>query len=108
MDMHPPPAYVQLQLTPPKGGTEMPAEPTPIKVDVRKYIPESATSATLIVTVTPPTGTAVVYVPGHENYGTTFRGPRSVDDIRLDGPFIYVKLYGAISFDIQYINYRVP
>ena len=29
-------------------------------------------------------------------------------DIRLDGPYIYVKLYGATSFDIQYINYRVP
>ena len=116
MDMHPPPAYVQvvqaeapgapLELTPSDPAA---AEPAPVKVDVRKYVPESAVSVTLIVTVSPPSGGAVVYVPGFEDYGTIFKGPRSVGELRLDGPFIYVKLYGgATSFDIQYVNYRVP
>jgi hypothetical protein len=26
--------------------------------------------------------------------------------VKLSGPIIYVKLYGATSFDIQYTNYR--
>jgi hypothetical protein len=106
MDMHPPPAYVQLAQA--EIEPEAPVEPTPIKVDVRKYIPESATSVTMIVTLTPPTGQAVVYAPGYEDYGTVFKGARSIGDLRLDGPFIFVKLYGATSFDIQYINYRTP
>jgi hypothetical protein len=40
--------------------------------------------------------------------GTIFKGARSVGEIRLDGRYIYVKLYGATSFDIQYVNYRIP
>ena len=31
-----------------------------------------------------------------------------MDEIKLDGPIIYVKLYGATSFNIQYTNYRQP
>jgi len=109
-----PPAYVQLvqaetaplDITPaePTG----PVEPTPIKVDVSRYIPEAATSATLIVSLTPPTGQAFVYTEGSEDNGTVFKGARSVGEIRLDGRYIYVKLYGATSFNIQYINYHVP
>jgi hypothetical protein len=106
MDMQTPPAHVQIAQT--EVQPEAPAEPTPIKVDVTKYIPESALSVTMIVTVTPPTGTAVVYAPGYENYATIFKGPRSMDDVRLAGPFVYVKLYGATSFDIRYTNYRLP
>jgi hypothetical protein len=105
MDMHPPPAYVQLAQA---ETPETPVEPTPIKVDVRKYIPEQAVSVTLVVTVTPPAGAALIYAPGYENYGTVFKGPRTIGDLRLDGPFIYVKLYGATSFDIRYVNYRLP
>jgi hypothetical protein len=105
MDMHPPPAYVQFAQA---EEPETPVEPTPIKVDVSSYIPAGATSVTIIVTLTPPTGQALVYTEGAENYGTVFRGARSVGDIRLDGPVIYVKLYGATSFAIQYLNYRVP
>jgi hypothetical protein len=37
-----------------------------------------------------------------------FRGPRAIDEVKLAGPIIYVKLYGATSFDIQYTNYRQP
>src|ERR1700737_1090211 len=106
MDMQPPPGYVQVaQAEAPPG---QPVEPTPIKVDVSKYIPESATAVTMIVTFTPPTGQALIYAAGHENDGTLFKGPRSIDEVKLTGPIIYVKLYGATNFDIQYTNYRQP
>jgi hypothetical protein len=29
-------------------------------------------------------------------------------EVRLAGPTLYVKLYGATSFDIQYMSYREP
>jgi len=108
MDLHPPPAFVQTAQAeaPPE---EAPAEPTPIRVDVSRYVPSSAISVTMLVTVTPPTGAAFIYTPGAENQGTLFKGPRSINEIRLDGPIVYVKLYyGATSFDIRYMNYREP
>jgi hypothetical protein len=104
MDMQPPPAFVQLVQA--EVPPDAPVEPVPVKVDVSKYIPESALSVTMIVTLTPPTGQAVVYVPGHEKEGTLFKGARSIDEVKLSGPTLYVKLYGATSFDIQYTNYR--
>ena len=129
MHMHPPPPYVQLaqaqrgpldilpspppQAAPPAEPAvpdepAAPVEPTPIKVDVSKYIPAEATTATIIISLTPPTGQAYVYTEGSEDNGTPFRGARSVGEIKLDGRYIYVKLYGATSFSIQYINYHVP
>jgi len=83
-------------------------QPTPIKVDISQYVPDNALAVTMIVSVVPPTGTAVVYAPGYEKYGTIFKGPRSMEEVRLDGPIVYVKLYGATSFEIQYTNYRLP
>jgi hypothetical protein len=106
MDMQPPPAFVQLAQA--EVPPDQPVEPTPIKVDVSKYIPESATAVTMIVTLTPPTGQALIYPAGRENEGTLFKGPRSIDEVKLIGPIVYVKLYGATSFDIQYTNYRQP
>src|SRR5882757_5368610 len=106
MDTHPPPAFVQVAQN--EVPPDQPVEPVPIKVDVSKYIPESATVVTMIVTLTPPTGQAVIYSAGHENEGTLFKGPRSIDEVKLSGPTIYVKLYGATNFDIQYTNYRQP
>src|SRR4030088_3618103 len=104
MDMQPPLAFVQFaQAEEPPAA---PVEPTPIEVDVSKYIPESATAVTMIVTLSPPTGQAVIYAAGLENEATLFKGPRSIDEVKLSGPMIYVKLYGATSFDIQYTNYR--
>jgi hypothetical protein len=121
MDMHPPPAFAQvyvqrvqagtnepLQLTPPDDQPQAPLEPVAIKVDVSKYLPEAATTATIIVSLTPPTGQAFVYTEGNEGAGTIFKGAKSVGDIALDGRYIYVKLYGATSFNIQYVNYRIP
>jgi len=105
MDMQQPPAIVQVQQQE-EAPPAAPVEPAPVEVNVSKYIPESAISVTMIVTLTPPTGQAVVYAAGHENEGTLFKGARSVDEVKLDGPTIYVKLYGATSFDIQYTNYR--
>ncbi|MDB5635900.1 MAG: hypothetical protein JWP51_808, partial [Bradyrhizobium sp.] len=64
MDMQPPPAFVQLAQA--EVPPDAPVEPVPIKVDVSKYIPESATVVTMIVTLTPPTGQAVIYAAGHE------------------------------------------
>jgi hypothetical protein len=106
MDMQPPPALVQVQQE--EAPPEAPVEPTPIEVDVSKNIPESATAVIMIVTLTPPTGQALIYAAGHEREGTLFKGPRSIDEVKLAGPIIYVKLYGATSFDIQYTNYRQP
>jgi hypothetical protein len=121
MDAHPPPVVVQvyvqqaqagtaepLQLTPPEDQPQAPVAPTPIKVDVSRYIPTAATTATIIVSLTPPTGQALVYTEGAESSGTIFKGGKSVGDIALDGPYIYIKLYGATSFSIQYVNYRIP
>jgi hypothetical protein len=106
MDLQPPPALVQLVQE--EAPPEAPVEPTPIKVDVSRYIPESATAVTMIVTLTPPTGQAIIYAEGHEKDFTLFKGPRSIEEVKLDGPIVYVKLYGATSFDIQYANYRQP
>lgn len=121
MHAHPPPVPVQiyvqkaqagtaepLQLAPPEEQPQAPVEPTPIKVDVSKYIPPEALTATIILTLTPSTGQALVYTEGAESSGTIFKGGKSVGDISLDGPYIYIKLYGATSFSIQYVNYRIP
>jgi hypothetical protein len=105
MDMQPPPAFMQMVQA--EVPPDAPVEPTPIEVNVSKYIPELATTVTMIVTLTPPTGRAVIYAAGNERDGTLFKGPRSIDEVRLSGPIIYVKLYGATSFDIQYTNYRL-
>jgi hypothetical protein len=121
IDMHPPPAHVRvyvqrvqsqtnepLQLTPRADQPQMPIEPVPTRVDVSKYIPAEAKTATIIISLTPPTGQALVYTEGSETNGTVFKGAQSVGDIALDGRYIYVKLYGATSFNIQYVNYRIP
>jgi hypothetical protein len=106
MDMQSPPAIVQMV----QADTEQNAtvEPTPQTIDVGKYIPASATAVTMVVTLTPPTGTAAIYAPGSEGNPTIFKGPRSINEVALSGPVLYIKLYGATSFDIQYTNYRTP
>lgn len=106
MDMQAPPAIVQFAQA--EQPQEVPVEPTPVKVDVSKYIPESATEVTMIVTLEPPTGYALIYAEGHEKDATVFKGPRAIEEVKLDGPIVYVKLYGATKFDIQYTNYRQP
>ena len=105
MDMTPPPAYIaQLDADQP----EAPVKPTPIRIDVGKYIPDTAITVTMIVTLDSDAASALVYAPGDEKRGTLFKGRRTIDEVRLDGPALYIKLYGATKFDIQYITYRMP
>ena len=104
MDLHPP---VLVQLVQAEAPPEAPVEPTPVEVDVTRYIPRSAVTVTMLVTVTPPTGSAFIYAPGYESQGTLFKG-KSMGEIRVAGPLLYVKLYGAKSFDIKYMSYREP
>jgi hypothetical protein len=110
MDMHTPPAGSQayVQMAQEQNGSETPAEPAPIKVDISRYVPAEAILVTIRLTLTPPSGQALVYTEGEEKYGTIFKGGSSIGDIRLDGPYIYIKLYAATSYSIQYINYRLP
>jgi hypothetical protein len=79
MDMQPPPAFVQFAQA--EVPPDEPVEPTPIEINVSKYIPESAIVVTMIVTLSPPTGQALVYAAGHESDGTVFKGPRSIDEV---------------------------
>jgi len=88
--------------------TEFVEATPPVTVDVTKYIPTAAVSVTIIVSVTPPTGTALVYTEGNENTPIIFKGPQAINEVRLAGPFIYVRLVEATSFDIRYMNYQVP
>jgi hypothetical protein len=105
VEMSPPAIYLQLA----QAETEPEAEAPPVKIDVTRYIPHTALEISIIVTVTPPTGAALVYAPGYENQATLFKGPKSGGDVRLAGPFIYVKLLaGATSFQIQYLRWREP
>lgn len=110
MDMHLPPAHAQayVQMAQDQSEPEAPVEPTPIKVDVSQYIPSEANEITIRLTLTPPTGQALVYTEGAESSGTIFKGGSSIGDLHLDGKYIYIKLYGATSYSIQYINYHVP
>ena len=104
-DMHPPAIHFQLA----QAETEPEVEAPPVKVDVSRYIPHTAIEITIIVTVTPPSGAVLVYAPRNEKYATLFKGPKTGGDVRLDGPFVYVKLLGgATSFQIQYLRWREP
>jgi hypothetical protein len=113
-ELGPPVAYVQMaQLPMAQPQQAQPAEPAPppppAKIDVSQYIPDTATRVTVIVTVSPPTGSALIYPPGYENYPVVFKGPRSSGEIRLSGPLLYVQLTdGATTFSIQYLNWIQP
>ena len=110
MDMPPPAIYLQMAQAETASQPEAPAEVEipPAKVDVGRYVPPSAVEVTSIVTVTPPTGAALVYAPGNEKYATLFKG-RMGGEVRLAGPYLYVKLIdGATGFEIQYLRWRDP
>jgi len=115
-ELAPPVAYVQLdrvrvaqadQTQPEEQAA--PPPPPPTKVDVSQYIPDTATRVTIIVTVTPPTGSALIYPEGYKDYPYVFKGPKMSGEVKLSGPYIYVQLVdGATSFSIQYLNYIQP
>ena len=104
MDMQSPPAYVQIAQA--EVEPREAVEPQPVEIDVSKYAPTTAIGATMIVTLTPPTGSAVIYAPGNENDPILFKGPRSINEVSLNGPVLLIKLYDATSFNIQYVNFR--
>jgi hypothetical protein len=108
-DMSPPAIYLQMAQAQTEPEAETPPEAPPVKVDVGRYIPSTAIEVTIIVTVTPPTGAALVYAPGYEKHATLFRGPKMGGEVYVAGPFLYVKLIdGATAFDIQYLRWREP
>jgi len=139
IDMHPPPAYIQIaqkptpgvgqplqlvpsqppqpqaappapdqsQPLPPSGSQPEQIEVTPL--DVGRYLPPTATYATIIVTVVPPTGTVEIYVPGSEDAPVIFKGPKTAGELRLNGPTAYVRLKdGATSYEVEYLSWREP
>jgi hypothetical protein len=111
VDISPPAIYLQMVQAETAPQPEAPAEVEvpPAKVDVGRYVPQSAVEITIIVTVTPPTGAALVYAPGNEKYATLFKGPKMGGEVRLAGPYINVKLIdGATGFEIQYLRWREP
>jgi hypothetical protein len=109
LDMYPPAIYLQLaQAQTEQPADAQPVEPPPVQVDITRYIPHTAVEISIIVTVT-PSAAVLIYAPGYENQATLFRGPKAGGDIRLAGPFIYVKpLSGATDFQIQYLRWREP
>jgi hypothetical protein len=122
IDMHPPPAYIQIaqkptpgvgqplqlvpsqpqqpaaappaaeQSQPPPPSDSQPEQIEVTPLDVGRYLPPTALYATIIVTVVPPTGTVEIYVPGSEDAPIIFRGPKTAGEIRLNGPTAYVRL----------------
>ena len=142
IDMHPPPAYIQiaqkptpgagqpLQLVPsqppqpsavapppptadqsqsPPPGDSQPERIEVTPLDVGRYLPPTATYATIIVTVVPPTGTVEIYTLGSEDSPVIFRGPKTAGEIRLNGPTAYVRLKnGATSYEVEYLSWREP
>ena len=110
IDMPPPAIYLHVAQAETAPQSEAPAEVEipPAKVDVSRYVPQNAVEVTIIVTVTPRTGAALVYAPGDEKYATLFRGKMG-GEVHLGGPYLYVKLIdGATSFEIQYLRWREP
>jgi hypothetical protein len=139
IDMHPPPAYIRIAQKPaPGAGQPLPlvpsqppqppaappadqsppqqpppdSQPEQIEVtplDVGRYLPPTATFATIIVTVVPPAGTVEIYTLGSEDSPVIFRGPKSAGEIRLNGPTAYVRLKnGATSYEVEYLSWREP
>jgi len=104
IDMYPPAEYYQLT------QAEVQPEAHEVKkLDISRYLPPTAVSATIIVTVTPPTGAVMIYSPGRESAPALFKGPKTVGEIRIDGPFVYVELLaGANEYRIQYLTWREP
>src|SRR5260370_15325257 len=106
VDMYPPtPYYQHAQAETPEGAQPETHEVT--ELDISKYIPALATSATIIVSVTPSTGAVMIYTPGYEATPVLFKGPKSVGEIRVSGPIVYVELLaGATEDRVQYLNWR--
>lgn len=104
--------YPPAQPAPAQAPASAETQPEQIEVtplDVGRYIPSTALYATLIITVTPPTGTVAIYTPGFEASPVLFKGPKTSGEIRLNGPTVYVHLEnGATGYAVQYLSYHEP
>jgi hypothetical protein len=111
IDMHPPAIHNQVAQaeTQPQQQPQPEVEAPPVQVDVGRYVPATAVEVTIIVTITPPTGAALIYAPGSDQQATLFRGPKMGNEVRLNGRYLMVKLInGATDFSIQYLRWREP
>lgn len=110
IDMYPPAEYYQLvQAEAQPNEAEQPEQHEVSELNVGKYLPSTAVSATVIVTVLPPTAAVRIYTPGYESAPALFRGPKSVGEIRIAGPIVYVELLaGATEYEVQYLSWREP
>jgi hypothetical protein len=51
----------------------------------------------------------MIYTPGYEAAPVLFKGPKSVGEIQVSGPIVYVELLaGATEYRVQYLNWREP
>ena len=72
------------------------------RLDFSQLVPPTAIAARIRVTVTPPSGSVLIYTPGKSDQPVTFNGPVSEAEIPLAGPFVDVQLVaGAKSFTID-------
>jgi hypothetical protein len=72
------------------------------RLDFSQLVPPTAIAARIRVTVTPPSGTVLIYTPGKSDQPVTFNGPVTEAEIPLAGPFVDVQLVaGAKSFMID-------
>jgi hypothetical protein len=105
----PPPAADQSQPQQPPPSDSQPERIEVTPLDVGRYLPPTATYATIIVTVFKHTGTLEIYTPGSEDPPVVFRGPKTAGEIRLNGPTAYVRLKnGATSYEVEYLSWREP
>jgi hypothetical protein len=109
IDMYPPAQYYQFVQAETPQPENQPDAHEVTELNISKYLPPTAVSATIIVTVTPPTGAVMIYTPGYEAAPVLFKGPKSSGEIRVSGPVVYVELLsGATEYRIQYLNWRAP
>jgi len=79
------------------------------RLDISQLFPTTAIAATIRVTITPPSGTVLIYTPGKSGEPVKFDGPVSEAEIPLAGPFVDVQLAaGAKSFTIDGLGWTDP
>ena len=94
-----------MDMSPPAQYAQAPQQALPVSVDVMRYIPPTAVSVTILVTVSPPGGAVLAYAPGSENAPVLFKGPASTGEIKLSGSFVlFPMIGGATRFDIQILT----
>jgi hypothetical protein len=74
------------------------------QVDISRYVPKTATSIWLHVTLKPAGGTLIVYSPGYENQAARFTKEESYVTLSIAEPILCVKAIGGpFEFNIEVI-----